>query len=160
MRTTTCSWATRTSSTIWPAASTATAWIPRGFSARRPQLREAHHALLTRLIPHMETVDTAVYPTLERLVADRPINVPMAVEHQEIRPLVSALGKETSESSLERTDRSTVLTLRRILLRLYVLLRTDLADEELYLPIFEDRLSPTYKAALARALEHLAGERV
>jgi iron-sulfur cluster repair protein YtfE (RIC family) len=123
-----------------------------------PKLREAHHALLTRLIPHMETVEAAVYPTLERFVADRPISVPMAAEHQEIRRLVSALGKETSESSLERADRSTVLLLRRILLRLYVLLKTHLAEEELYLPILEDRLTPMHEAALARALDHLAAE--
>jgi hemerythrin-like domain-containing protein len=106
----------------------------------------------------METVEAAVYPTLERLVADRPISVPMAAEHQEIRRLVSALGKETSESSLERADRSTVLLLRRILLRLYVLLKTHLAEEELYLPILEDRLTPMHEAALARALDHLAAE--
>jgi iron-sulfur cluster repair protein YtfE (RIC family) len=131
-----------------------------GLLSAAPRLREAHDALLTRLIPHMETVEAAVYPTLERLVADRPISVPMAAEHREIRRLVSALGTVTSEASLERADRSTVLTLRRILLRLYVLLKTHVAEEELYVPILEDRLTPMHEAALARALDHLAAERV
>ena len=131
-----------------------------GLRAMAPQLRAAHAALLTRLLPHMETVEAAVYPTLERLVADRQISVPMAAEHHEIRRLVSALGDVTSDPSLERADRSTVLKLRRVLLRLYVLLKTHLAEEELYIPILEDRLTPVHEAALARALDHLAAERV
>lgn len=131
-----------------------------GLRAIAPQVREAHQALLTHLIPHMETVEAAVYPTLERLVGDRPIGVPMAAEHREIRHLVSVLGDVASESSMEHADRSTVLMLRRVLLRLYVLLKTHLAEEELYIPILEDRLTPMHEAALARALDHLAAERV
>jgi iron-sulfur cluster repair protein YtfE (RIC family) len=131
-----------------------------GLIALMPQLRDVHHALLTRLIPHMETVEAAVYPTLERLMVDRQISAPMAAEHNEIRRLVTALGDLTSEASTARADRSAVLTLRRVLLRLYVLLKTHLAEEELYLPILEDRLTPTHEAALARALDHLAAERV
>jgi hemerythrin-like domain-containing protein len=125
-----------------------------------PDLRDTHDALLTQLIPHMETVEAAVYPTLERLVVDRQISVPMAAEHGEIRRLVATLGGLISEGSLERADRSTVLMLRRVLLRLYVLLKTHLAEEELYIPILEDRLTPAHEAALARALDHLAAERV
>ena len=131
-----------------------------GLKAVMPQLRGVHNALLTRLIPHMETVEAAVYPTLERLIVDRQISVPMAAEHDEIRRLVTVLGELTSEASAERADRSAVLTLRRVLLRLYVLLKTHLAEEELYVPILEDRLTPAHEAALARALDHLAAERV
>ena len=125
-----------------------------------PRLREVHQALLTHLIPHMETVEAAVYPTLERLVGDRPISVPMAAEHREIRRLVSMLGMVASEAAIEHADRSSVLMLRRVLLRLYVLLKTHLAEEELYIPILEDRLTPMHEAALARALDHLAAERI
>ncbi len=50
----------------------------------------------------------------------------------------------------------TVLALRRVLLRLYVLLKTHLSEEELYLPILEDRLTSSEEGALARALDHLA----
>jgi len=131
-----------------------------GLISEMPDLRDAHQALLTRLIPHMETVEAAVYPTLERLGLDRQGSVPMAAEHNEIRRLVTALGDLTSEASAEHVDRGTVLTLRRVLLRLYTLLKTHLAEEELYIPILEHRLTPTHEAALARALDHLAAERV
>ena len=40
----------------------------------------------------METVEAAVYPTLDRLLADRQTTAPMAREHVEIRRLVAAIG--------------------------------------------------------------------
>lgn len=127
--------------------------------AQLPQLREVHDGLTSRLLPHMEAVEAAVHPTLERLLADRGTTVPMATEHQEIRRLVAALGAFTDDPSAH-ADRTAVLALRRVLLRLYALLKTHLSEEELYIPILEDRLTPAQEAALARALDHLAAERL
>lgn len=127
--------------------------------AQLPQLREVHDGLMNRLIPHMEAVEAAVHPTLERLLADRQTGVPMAAEHQEIRRLVTALGAFTIDDPAH-ADRVAVLALRRVLLRLYVLLKTHLSEEELYIPILEDRLTPAQEAALARALDHLAAGRL
>ena len=124
-----------------------------------PQLREVHDGLTNHLIPHMETVEAAVYPTLERLLAHRQATVPMAAEHQEIRHLVDALGALCDDPATH-ADRSAVLALRRILLRLHTLLRTHLSEEELYIPILADRLTPVQEAALARALDHLTTERL
>jgi len=125
-----------------------------------PQLREVHAGLTERLMPHMEAVEAAVYPTLERLLADREATIPMAAEHAEIRRLVGALGRFTDDDPAVHPDRMAVLALRRVLLRLYVLLKTHLSEEELYIPILEDRLTPAQEAALARGLDHLAAERL
>jgi hypothetical protein len=127
--------------------------------AQLPQLREVHDGLTGRLIPHMEAVEAAVYPTLERLMADRQATVPMASEHQEIRRLVAALGAYTAGDPAH-SDRVAVLALRRVLLRLYSLLKIHLSEEELYIPILEARLTASQEAALARALDHLASERL
>ena len=127
--------------------------------AQLPQLREVHDGLTSRLIPHMEAVEAAVHPTLERLLADRGTMAPMAGEHEEIRRLVAALGVFTDHPS-EHADRTAVLALRRVLLRLYALVKAHLSEEELYIPILEDRLTPAEEAALARALDHLAAERL
>jgi hypothetical protein len=129
-----------------------------GLADRLPQLREAHEGLATRLIPHMDTVEAAVHPTLERLLAGRAATVPMVAEHDEIRRLIGLLG-EIADSPLP-ADRAEVLALRRVLLRLYALLKTHLAEEELYIPILEDRLTAPEEAALARALDHLLSERL
>ncbi|MGO9178933.1 MAG: hemerythrin domain-containing protein [Candidatus Limnocylindrales bacterium] len=126
---------------------------------RLPELRELQRGLTSQLIPHMEAVEAVVYPTLERLLADRGKTAPMAHEHDEVRRLVAAIG-EFTEHPEAHADRSAILALRRVLLRLYVLLKTHLSEEELYIPILEDRLTPGQEAALARALDHLADERL
>ena len=128
-------------------------------SERLPELRDLHQGLTTLLIPHMEVVEAAVYPTLERLLAERQTTVPMAREHVEIRRLVGAIG-EFAEHPEAHADRGAVLALRRVLLRLYALLSAHLAEEELYIPILEDRLTPPEEAALARAVDHVAAERL
>jgi len=112
-----------------------------------------------QLLPHMEAVETAVYPTLERLMEDHGTTVTMAAEHEQVRRLVGALGAFIDDPG-SHTDRSAILVLRRILLRLHALLKVHLAEEELYIPILEDRLTSGQEAALARALDHLAAERL
>jgi hemerythrin-like domain-containing protein len=124
-----------------------------------PELRELHHGLKSMLIPHMEAVEAAVYPTLERLLTDRQTTAPMAREHVEIRRLVEAIG-EFADHPESHADRGAVLALRRVMLRLYALLKTHLSEEELYIPILEDKLTPAQEAALARALDHVAAERL
>jgi hemerythrin-like domain-containing protein len=127
--------------------------------ARLPRLRSIRDGLELRLLPHMDAVEAAVYPTLERLAADHGTTVTMAEEHQQIRRLMQQLGEFIDDPAAHR-DRSSVLVLRRIVLRLYALLTTHLAEEELYLPILEGELKPAQEAALARALDHLATERL
>ncbi len=131
-----------------------------GLVAHLPQLREVRDGLLNQLLPHMEAVEAAVYPTLERLMADQGSTVPMVSEHREIRRSVDALGSFVDDAAVMRQDRLSVLALRRILLRLHALLKTHLAEEELYIPILEDRLTAAEEAALARAIDHLAAERL
>lgn len=127
--------------------------------ARMPLLREIHLGLSTRLLPHMEAVEAAVHPTLERLQEDHGATVVMAEEHEEVRRLMRQLGDFLDDPDMPG-ERASVLVLRRIVLRLYALLSTHLAEESLYLPILEDRLTEGQEAALARALDHLAAERL
>ena len=74
---------------------------------RLPELQELHHGLTSLLIPHMDAVEAAVYPTLERLLADRHTTAPMAIEHVEIRRLVGAIG-EFAEHPQAHLDRGAV----------------------------------------------------
>ncbi len=122
----------------------------------RPMVEEIHRGLMTLLIPHMEAVEAAVYPTLERLLADRAIIVPMRGDHAEIRRLTSVIGRFVDHPEA-RIDRGTVLLMRRTLLRLYAILKAHLIEEELYVPILEDRLTAQQAEELATALDHAAG---
>jgi hypothetical protein len=130
-----------------------------GLIGHLPQLREAYDGLANDLLPHMDAVEAAVHPTLERIMVDHDVTVPMGAEHAEIRRLVTGLAVFVDEPETHQ-DRVAVLGLRRILLRLHALLKVHLAEEELYIPILEDRLTAPEEQALARALNHLASTRV
>jgi hypothetical protein len=130
-----------------------------GLIGHLPQLREAYDGLTNDLLPHMDAVEAAVHPTLERIMADHALTIPMGLEHAEIRRSVTALAAFIDEPETHQ-DRGAVLALRRILLRLHALLKAHLSEEELYIPILEDRLTPPEEQALARALNHLATERL
>jgi len=129
-----------------------------GCLAEMTELREVERGLREMLIPHMNAVEAAVYPSLERIMNDREASAPMRQEHEEIRRLVERIGRIVDGDA--SVDRATVLALRRLMLRLHVLLKTHLDEEELYLPILEDRLTSEAEAALARALDHLAATRL
>jgi hypothetical protein len=99
-------------------------------------------------------VEAAVCPTLERLLDDRRAILPMREEHAEIRRLTGVIGHFV-EHPEGHVDRGVVLLMRRCLLRLYAILKSHLAEEELYEPILEDRLTPDEAAELAHALDHV-----
>lgn len=127
---------------------------PSRLMAARPAIEEIHHGLTTLLIPHMEAVEAAVYPTLERLLASRETVPPMRLEHAEIRRLTTNIGHFV-EHPERHIDRCCVLLMRRTLLRLYAILKAHLAEEELYVPILEGRLTEEQAADLAHALDHV-----
>jgi hypothetical protein len=95
---------------------------------------------MMRLIPHMEAVEEAVYPTLERLLGRREAIMPLRGEHAEIRRFTGVIGRFVAHPE-GHVDRGVVLLMRRSLLRLYAILKAHLAEEELYEPILEDRLT-------------------
>jgi hypothetical protein len=123
--------------------------------AARPAIEQIHHGLTSLLIPHMEAVEAAVYPTLEHLLAGRETTLPMVREHEEIRRLTAVIGRFVAHPEAH-IDRGTVLLMRRSLLRLYAILKAHLAEEELYVPILENRLTEEEAAELAKALDHVA----
>lgn len=130
-----------------------------GVLAGFAELRSLDRGLREMLIPHMDAVEAAVYPTLDRIMAEGEGSAPMRLEHEEIRRLVARFATviDTAEKHM---DRGCVLALRRVMLRLHVLLRTHLDEEELYLPILEGRLTPDDEVAIARALDHVAASRL
>ena len=123
--------------------------------AARPAIEEIHDGLVTYLIPHMEAVEAAVYPVLERVLAGTGSMGVMQQDHAEIRQLTAVIGEFLDQPD-DDVHRGTVLLMRRALLRLCATLRTHLALEELYVPIMEDRLTAAQAGEIAMALDHVA----
>jgi Hemerythrin HHE cation binding domain len=104
--------------------------------------------------PHMDATERVLYGELERLLQNRHSMTPMRREHAEIRDLIGQLGRRRADLDAGRFGMGDAVALRRILFRLYGLLKVHLAEERLYVGVIQHGLSPDAEAALAAALEH------
>jgi hypothetical protein len=78
----------------------------------------------------------------------------MRHEHDEIRRLTGVIGHFVAHPD-GHVDRGVVLLMRRTLLRLYAMLKVHLLEEDLYLPILEDRLTAEEAGEIVHALDHV-----
>lgn len=104
---------------------------------------------LTRhLIPHATAEDHALYPVVERVMGAPGATATMSREHVEVDHLTHELGE--LRTRLEEYHTGDVdQELRRILYGLYALVSVHFAkEEEIYLPLLDDRLSDTETADL------------
>lgn len=106
------------------------------------------------LVPHMDTAEQTLYPELERLLQNRHSMTPMRREHGEIRKLVAELVRLQHGLDEGRLPTGEAVALRRVIFRLYALLKVHLAEEQLYLGIIEHGVSTEGAEALAAAMEH------
>ena len=106
------------------------------------------------LVPHMEAAERAIYPELERQFQNRHSMTPMRREHQEIRGAIDELLAIRQRLEAGKFGTGESLRLRRILFRLYGMLKVHLAEELLYAAIVERRSSPAEEEALATAMQH------
>jgi iron-sulfur cluster repair protein YtfE (RIC family) len=112
--------------------------------------------LVGTLIPHMEAVDAAVHPELDRLMSCRLGMAPLEREHGEIRTLITGLGDLTGRLGTREPTSGEVVELNRILVKLYSILKVHLREESLYVPILEHNLSTEQAEAIGLAMEHAA----
>jgi hemerythrin-like domain-containing protein len=123
-------------------------------------LEEEHAFVVGRLVPHMSVIEDTLYGELERLMAGRHSMEPMRQEHEDLRRLSATLGElatRVSEGTLGRDDE---MAMRRVLYRLYSILKVHLAEEELYLGVLDHNLSDEEKDALAQAIERACAQPV
>jgi len=114
------------------------------------RLVDAYDQIADQVVPHMEQAEKTIYPELERLMQNRHSMTPMRREHAEVRLLIDELGALAGRD-LTLANR---LRLRRIMFRLYAMLKIHLADEEAYLGVLDHNLSPAEQEELVRAMEH------
>jgi hypothetical protein len=120
------------------------------------RLAAEHGFIVGQLVPHMERAEATLYPELERLMQNRHSMTPMRREHEELRGLIAELGGFTGRE----LTLSVRLRLRRVLYRMYALLKTHLAEEEAYMGLLERNLSEHEQEELGRAMEHATAVRV
>jgi hypothetical protein len=120
----------------------------------RARLDETHAFLTEVLIPHMEAAERALYPELERMFQNVHSMAPLRREHAEIRRLTAELARIREHMGDQKISVGASIALRRVIFRLFALLKVHLAEEQVYLDILDRREAPEMAEALAAAMAH------
>jgi hypothetical protein len=110
------------------------------------------------LLPHIEAVESTLYPRLEALMGPRHSMDPMRDEHAEVRRLVATVGDHRRVLGERPLERDEAMALRRALYRLHALMRVHLAEEAMYLRVLDEHLTDEERAVVARGIDHAAEE--
>jgi hypothetical protein len=128
---------------------------PEAFSVT---FQEECSFIIGRLVPHMEAIETTLYGRLEQVMDKRHSMAPMRREHEQLRGLFASLcqyGELVAKGTMGEGDE---IGLRRVLYRLYAMLKVHLAEEELYLGVLDRNLGAEEKDALAKGIDHAGAE--
>ncbi len=126
--------------------------------AYRAAFEEEYRFIVGQLLPHLEKIEETLYPELERLMQNRHSMVPMRHEHQQVHRLVGSLGKYRTDLAAGRLGAAEAIGLRRVLFRLYAILKVHFAEEEHHLNVLEGNLSREERSALAHEMDHAMAE--
>jgi len=122
-----------------------------------PRLAEVDELLQGLLLPHLEAAEANLYPELERLMQNRHSMAPMRHEHEAIRRRVGDYEGLRASFAGRRPTVAQAVALRRILYRLYALLKIHLVEEEIYIHLIERGVEPDAAEMLAAAMDHPIG---
>jgi hypothetical protein len=128
---------------------------PEAFST---SFQEECSFIVGRLLPHMEAIETTLYGRLEQVMDGRHSMVPMRHEHEQLRALFASLCEYSELVAAGTMSPGDEIGLRRVLYRLYAMLKVHLAEEELYLGVLDHNLSADEKDQLARGIDHASAE--
>jgi hypothetical protein len=114
--------------------------------------------IIGRLVPHMEAIESTLYGRLEQVMDGRHSMAPMRQEHERLRGLFGSLCEYSELVAAEGLTEGDQVGLRRVLYRLYAMLKVHLAEEDLYLGVLDRNLSAEEKDVLAQGIDHARSE--
>ncbi len=119
----------------------------------RDGVNEVYEFLAYHLLPHAQAEDAALYPTVQKVLGSPDATRTMSRDHVEVGRYIDELAQLRQNVSGQSFK-----ALQRVLYGLYALVKVHFAkEEEVYLPILEQRLSPEEAAEMFEAMERAAG---
>ena len=122
-------------------------------------IEEAEEFLTHHLIPHAQAEDKALYPVVQKVMGAAQATATMSRDHVEVGSLTSELVDLRQQTEKTAFSADQAKALRRVLYGLYTLVKVHFAkEEEIYLPLLDERLTNEEGAAMFKAMEAAAGE--
>ena len=119
----------------------------------RAGIQEVYEFLAYHLTPHAQAEEAALYPVVQQVLGSPEATRTMSRDHVEIGRYVKELDELRQDLSTRNTR-----SLQRVLYGLYALVKVHFAkEEEVYLPILDERLSPEQAQDMFEAMEGAAG---
>ena len=120
-------------------------------------VEEVHDFLANHLKPHAEAEDAALYPVVQKVLGNPDATRTMSRDHVEVGRYIEELASlKGNLSDVELTPEQT-RSLRRVLYGVYALVKVHFAkEEEVYLPILDQRLTPEAAQEMFEAMEDAA----
>lgn len=120
----------------------------------RDNVDEVYAFLVRQLVPHAMAEDEVLYPAVARILGAPDTTATMSRDHLAVVRLVDELGVVRHAADERAAD------LRRILYGLHAIVSTHFAkEEEIYLPLLDERLAIDESARLIASMER-AAERI
>lgn len=120
----------------------------------RAGVKEVYEFLAYHLIPHAKAEDAALYPAVQKVLGSSDATRTMSRDHVEVGRYIEELAELQ-----QRLSPQNFKSLQRLLYGLYAIVKLHFAkEEEVYLPILEERLSPEQAKEMFEAMETAAGQ--
>jgi iron-sulfur cluster repair protein YtfE (RIC family) len=122
----------------------------------RDGVEEVYDFLAHHLKPHAEAEDAALYPVVQKILGSPDATKTMSRDHVEVGRYIAEL--ETLRDNLNgELTAAQIKDLRRVLYGVYGLVKVHFAkEEEVYLPILDQHLTPESAREMFEAMEAAA----
>jgi iron-sulfur cluster repair protein YtfE (RIC family) len=119
----------------------------------RDGIKDVYEFLAYLLVPHAQAEDVALYPIVQKVLGSPDATRTMSRDHVEVERYIEELAELWKGLSSQNYKE-----LQRVLYGLYALVKVHFAkEEEVYLPILEERLSPDEAKEMFEEMENAAG---
>lgn len=123
----------------------------------RQGVEEVYDFLAYHLRPHAEAEDAALYPVVQKVLGSPDATRTMSRDHVEVGRYIEELASLKENLSDPALTSEQTQSLRRVLYGVYALVKVHFAkEEEVYLPILDQRLTPESAHEMFEAMEDAA----
>lgn len=123
----------------------------------RSGVEQVYDFLANHLKPHAEAEETALYPVVQKVLGSPDATKTMSRDHVEVGFYIEELASLRNGLTGKALTAVQIKSLQRVLYGVYGLVKVHFAkEEEVYLPILDQRLTPESAQEMFEAMEAAA----